>query len=73
MPKTIVKACEVSIGDHIPEEDGFLFNVIDVDEVSETEVELTLASDFSSLTKHWECNGGVRQKFSKRDQLYVVR
>lgn len=57
----------------IPEEDGILFDVIDVDELSETEVELTLASDFSSMPKHWECNGGVRQKFSKQVQLYVVR
>lgn len=73
MHKTIVKACEVSIGDQIPEEDGFLFDVIDVEEISETEVELTLASDFSSIPKHWACNGGVTQKFSKQDQLYVVR
>lgn len=73
MPKTIVKACNVSIGDQIPEQDGFLFDVIDVEEVSENEVELTFASDFSSFPRHWKCNGGVIQRFSKHDPLYVVR
>lgn len=67
-----IKVSEVAVGDQIPEEDGFLFEVIEIDELSDQEIELTLASDFSSIPKHWKCNGGVPVKFPKDSHISVA-
>lgn len=68
----IVKAAkDVQVGDQIPENDGFLFNVIDV-EIGLNNVCITMASEFSSIARHHTKNGGVKQNFKKEELLYVV-
>lgn len=67
-----IKVSEVAVGDQIPDEDGFLFEVIEIDEQSEREIELTLASDFSSIPKHWKCNGGVPATFAKDSCINIA-
>lgn len=71
MALKVVKASDVIVGNQIPEEDGFLFDVIDVEDVSASEVEITLASSFSSNPAHWECNGGTTVRYPKDDPIYI--
>lgn len=72
MPVKNVKMSEVSVGDQVPEEDGFLFDVIEVNEVAGGEIELMLASDFSTNKNHWECNGGVALKQAEGSLIVIV-
>lgn len=69
----IIKASELKPGMQLPENDGFLFDVLEI--VSETEktIAVRIASDFSSFKSHWKTNGGIIKNFRKTTCLYVIK
>lgn len=72
MELKIVTAGEIKVGDKLPEADGFLFEVIEVNRKTEKTVEIFLASDHSSFRSHHKCNGGVKQTYRSTTQLYIA-
>lgn len=70
MPLTIVAAGDLEIGDQLPEEDGFMFNVTDVDKSQEGLVKVTLVSEFSSMPSHQR---GVEVEYKPDEAVYKLR
>ncbi len=73
----IITASEIKPGMQLPEADGFLFDVIEVDKETSKTITVRLASDFSSIEKHWTIRkdgqpGGVLKTFRKSTRLYAV-
>lgn len=67
-----ISAIDVKVGDKVPERDGFLFDVISVRKsASGKTVDITFASDFSSIPAHHKQNGGVTQRYRCSSKLYI--
>lgn len=67
-----INASELKVGMEIPENDGFLFEVIKIEKETEKSITVRLASDFSSFKSHWKSNGGVAKTFRKSTKLYTL-
>lgn len=70
MSLTIVAAGDLKIGDQLPEEDGFLFDVTAVDKSEEGTVKVTLVSEFSSMPAHQR---GVQIEYETNEAVYKLR
>jgi len=72
MITTIINAEELKVGQQVPENDGFLFEVIEIVKETQKSITVRLASDFSSIKSHWTTNGGVIKTFRKTTKIYVL-
>jgi len=73
----LIRAGDLKKGDQLAEEDGFLWDVAEIVEATETEVTVRLCSDFSSFKEHWTKKpggkpGGVIKTFSPDDLLWGI-
>lgn len=69
----IIKAADLRIGSQIAEADGFLFDVIGIENETPKTITVRIASDFSSIPAHRKRNGGIIKTFKKSTFLYGIR
>lgn len=70
----IIKADQIRVGTQLAEEDGFLFEVVEILEETDEAITVRLCSDFSSVESHWtqkldNSPGGLVKTFLKTTQL----
>lgn len=70
----VIRAGTLKIGDQLAEADGFLWDVAEIVETTDTAITVRLCSDFSNFSDHWTQKpdgkpGGVRKTFKKDDML----
>ena len=73
----IIKASDIKVGTQLAEEDGFLFDVVEIVKETEKSITVRLCSDFSSIPAHWTTKkdgtpGGVIKTFRKSSKLYGI-
>lgn len=73
----IIKAGELKVGSQVAEEDGFLFDVVEIVKETEKTITVRLCSDFSSIKNHWTVKpdgtpGGVLKTFRKSTKIYGI-
>lgn len=73
----IIKAGELKVGSQVAEEDGVLFDVVEIVKETEKSITVRLCSDFSSFKNHWTVKpdgtpGGVLKTFRKSTKIYGI-
>lgn len=73
----IIKASEIKVGSQLAEDDGFLFDVVEIVKETPKTITARLCSDFSSFKSHWTIKpdgtpGGVIKPFRKSTRLYGI-
>ena len=71
------EAKDLKVGYQIAEQDGYLFDVVEVVKETKCTIMVRLCSDFSSIRNHWTIKpdgtqGGVLKTFRKTTRLYGV-
>ncbi|AFM42933.1 hypothetical protein Desaci_4070 [Desulfosporosinus acidiphilus SJ4] len=68
----LIKALNLKVGDQLAEEDGFLWDVTEIIQETETTITVRLNSDFSSFKEHWRSRSGILKTFDKHRSLQGV-
>ncbi|AFM40469.1 hypothetical protein Desaci_1452 [Desulfosporosinus acidiphilus SJ4] len=68
----LLKAQNLKVGDQLAEDDGFLWDITEIINETETSMTVRLNSDFSSFKDHWRSGQGCLKTFDKRSILQGV-
>ena len=74
---TIIKAGDIKVKMQLPEDCGFLWDVVEIVKETAKTITVRICSDFSSMQQHWTVQkdgtpGGVLKTFRKDTLIYIV-